>query len=120
MLWHCLECTTCYALDLQACPNCGSTNREESGMPKITVHEGPTNADEELKWAGTDSSASTNEPETNSEPSEPKDPSPARKTAASSSKRSKGSSTARSGRATTSGPETDGAASANPDEGGDD
>lgn len=44
MLWECLECTTRYACDLQACPNCGSAERLEDGMAKISVHGGPSEA----------------------------------------------------------------------------
>lgn len=44
MLWSCLECSTRYALDLRACPHCGSTHREEGDMPKITFYGGPSDA----------------------------------------------------------------------------
>lgn len=44
MLWDCLECHTRYACDLQACPNCGSTDRVEDGMAKISRLRGPSNA----------------------------------------------------------------------------
>lgn len=40
-LWHCLACTTAYAVGLPACPHCRSTSKEEDGvMPKTTVHGG--------------------------------------------------------------------------------
>lgn len=35
MLWHCAACTAAYAVGLPRCPQCGSVNREEDGMPKI-------------------------------------------------------------------------------------
>ena len=44
MLWSCLECSTRYALDLRACPHCGSARREEDDMPKISVHGGASDA----------------------------------------------------------------------------
>jgi hypothetical protein len=42
VLWRCLDCTTRYAASLAVCPHCGSTEREEDGMPKNTRHAGPS------------------------------------------------------------------------------
>ena len=42
-LWHCLACTTAYAVGLVCCPHCRSTSKEEDGvMPKITKAGGPS------------------------------------------------------------------------------
>lgn len=44
-LWVCVSCSTAYAVGLEACPQCGSTDSYEEGqepMPKISVHGGPT------------------------------------------------------------------------------
>lgn len=43
-LWHCRTCSTAYAVGLPACPHCRSTSKEEDGMPKTTVHGGPSYA----------------------------------------------------------------------------
>jgi hypothetical protein len=110
MLWECLECSTRYAWDLQACPGCGSDHREESGMPKITVANGATHAPvekekEEPEWPGNPSSASTKKPSSTPETSETTRPKPARSTGSRSKKAREASSSASS--VTTDGPETD-------------
>lgn len=65
MLWHCLACTTAYAVGLPACPQCGGTEYVEGGpgeMPKITLHGGPSYAQERPGEAG-DRFAAVNAPE---------------------------------------------------------
>lgn len=44
MLWYCCNCTTAYAVGLEACPHCGSTEYQEEPVSKITVHGGFTDA----------------------------------------------------------------------------
>lgn len=44
MLWRCLACTTRYAHSLVVCPHCGSTEREEDGVPKTSAVGGPSYA----------------------------------------------------------------------------
>lgn len=106
--WTCLECTTAYAVGLQACPNCRATDYEETGMPKITVASGATYTAEEkeaMEWPSeTSSSASETKPSPTHETSEADPQKPAPTTETRSAKGRKGSSTARS--VTTSGPET--------------
>ena len=47
MLWTCRRCTTRFAVGLPYCPQCTSTDIEkEDGVPKTTVHGGPSNAGE--------------------------------------------------------------------------
>lgn len=37
-LWHCAACTAAYAVGLERCPQCGSTERtEDGGMAKISA-----------------------------------------------------------------------------------
>lgn len=50
-LWTCKRCTASYAVGVARCPQCGSTEHIEKGaqeMPKVTVHGGPSIADEEV------------------------------------------------------------------------
>ncbi len=78
MLWRCLACTTCYAYSLTACPHCNSTEREEEdGMPKTTVHEGPSYAGHvdvsgedtaAPEWVPAEDAPAEPEPERKSEP----------------------------------------------------
>lgn len=106
MLWECLECSTRYAWDLQACPHCGSQSREESGMPKITVAKGATFKPEEAaEWPGKPSSASETKPSSTPETSETTRPKPVRSTGSRSKKAREVSSSASS--ATTGGPAMD-------------
>lgn len=45
VLWTCRRCTTRFAVGLPYCPQCTSTDIEkEDGVPKITVHGGPSDA----------------------------------------------------------------------------
>ena len=47
MLWTCRRCTTRFVVGLPYCPKCTSTDIEkEDGVPKTTVHGGPSNAAE--------------------------------------------------------------------------
>jgi len=47
VLWTCRRCTTRFAVGLPYCPQCTSTDIEkEDGVPKTTVHGGPSNAAE--------------------------------------------------------------------------
>jgi hypothetical protein len=90
------------------CAGCGAemTHVEEGQhMPKITVHGGPSIDGAELEGGeepstqevpGTDSSTSSEKPQTSPQTNEPEDPSPARKTGSRSSKPRTGGSTARS------------------------
>ena len=111
MLWACLECTTRYAFDLQACPHCGSAERQEDGMPKITVARGATyppddttNEEETAEWPGKLSSASTKKRPSTPETSETTLQSPAPTTESRYVRARKASSSAVS--TATSGPET--------------
>lgn len=44
MLWVCGDCTARYSVGAPRCPQCGSTNHQEDGMAKISLHGGPSNA----------------------------------------------------------------------------
>lgn len=120
MLWECLECSTRYALDLQACPHCGSDHREED-MPKITRHGGasdardiPVAADDDVVSVaperseqpspGNSSSASPKRTASTSKKSAPNRQRPARTTVSRSSRDPEANSSA--GGTATSGPET--------------
>lgn len=123
MLWTCLECTTRYAWGLRACPHCGSAERLEDGMAKITVHGGPSDArdvvvpednvvsesDEgsDQPSPGTSSSASTEKTPTTSVRSSPTRRRRARTTESPSSLDPEASSSA-SSTTTTNGPVTGG------------
>lgn len=52
-LMVCRRCGTVFAVGLSRCPNCTAEDAyqqgEEDGMPKISVHGGPSNAAEELE-----------------------------------------------------------------------
>lgn len=111
MLWECLECSTRYALDLQACPHCHSTERRENGMPKITVARGATYPlddttveEETAEWPGKPSSASETKLSSTPKTSETTLQQPAPTTASRSRKVRKESSSADS--TGTSGPGT--------------
>ena len=41
-LWACEECGCKFAVGLPACPQCGSEDWTEDGMPKITTWGGPS------------------------------------------------------------------------------
>jgi RNA polymerase subunit RPABC4/transcription elongation factor Spt4 len=49
VVWICKGCTARYAVGAPRCPQCQSTEYVEEGqdMPKVTVHGGPSIADEE-------------------------------------------------------------------------
>ena len=49
MVWICEDCTARYAVGAPRCPQCQSTRYREEGteMPKVSVHGGPSVADEE-------------------------------------------------------------------------
>ncbi|NUS79156.1 MAG: hypothetical protein HOV70_23560 [Streptomyces sp.] len=55
-LWACTECTARYSVGAPCCPQCGSTDHVEEGSqdmtPKVTVHGGPSIADEEVVVEG--------------------------------------------------------------------
>ena len=42
-LWICDDCTAAYSPGATKCPQCGSTEHTEEGMPKITRHGGASN-----------------------------------------------------------------------------
>lgn len=92
VLWHCLDCTTAYAVGSPACPHCASTRRADQpaapepaqapaedeqapGLPPAQEEGG------EQSSPGNSSSASTPKPEMSSEPTPQSRPSRARKTA---------------------------------------
>ncbi|WP_432010182.1 hypothetical protein [Streptomyces cucumeris] len=134
----CEDCTTKFAVGLEECPHCGSTDhREDDGMPKVTVHEGASvfvDADNsepdnlpgdvtvhraedseggEQSSPGSSSETSAEKQPTSDEQSSSGSQSPARTTASRSKKGQTGSSSA----ASTGGGQT-GRTSANADDGG--
>jgi hypothetical protein len=123
-LWQCAECTAKYAVGLLRCPQCGSTVRvneaaqppeEDTGMAKVTVHGGASNAvaDEQEGGegisAGNSSSTSSEKESSSPEPSETPRPSRARGTANRSKPGRKAAESSTAEATATSGPETDAA-----------
>lgn len=56
-LWACLGCGCRYAVGLSGCPQCGSPDYEEDGMPKITTWGGASYGHELPPAAGDTSPA---------------------------------------------------------------
>jgi hypothetical protein len=114
-VWECAECTAKYAVGAPECPQCGSKVRineatqpeqpdeqEETSMPKVTVHGGPSIEGAEVDpdsgeitpieeggedvSAGSSSSESSEKEQTSPEKTESESPSRARKTGSRSAK----------------------------------
>ena len=83
-----------FAVGLLACPHCQSRDHEETGMPKITVHTGPSHAGEVEEWPGKPSSESPSSTNSSSTKSEEAPRKPARTTEHRSSKAGAESSSA--------------------------
>jgi uncharacterized OB-fold protein len=67
-VWICGECTAAYAPDALTCPQCGTNEpikeaeqleKEHQEMPKVTVHNGPSNESAEPGQPGYVAPAST-------------------------------------------------------------
>lgn len=100
-LWVCRSCGCKYAVGLSYCPQCTSTDYEEDGMAKTTVHGGASNAAAETEAGeqpsdGDSSSTSTPTQQTPTSEATTGKPKSARTTGNRSGKAPKAGFTARS------------------------